>query len=52
MHTIGFCLGSRHSLNQKGVVLYKSASDQSSLTAGLESVLAESEDFNVSNFSN
>ncbi len=51
IHTIGFCIGSNHSLNQTGVVLYKSAADQKSLMDGLEAVLAESENFDISEFS-
>ncbi len=50
LHTIGFCIGGRHSLNQEGRVLYRSADNPEQLSAGLESVLAESETFAVSRF--
>lgn len=45
IHTIGFCLGEQHALNQPGITYYKSADDQTSLSQGLASVLAESESF-------
>jgi Ca-activated chloride channel homolog len=45
-HTIGFHIGERHSLNQKGRILYKAADDQASLERGLAEVLAEAEKFN------
>ena len=43
IHTIGFCIGSNHSLNQPGRTLYKAAQNPDELKAGLEDVLAESE---------
>jgi len=50
LHTIGFCIDGKHSLNRKGVTLYRSANDAEGLSAALEQVLAESPDFNVSSF--
>jgi len=50
IHTIGFCIGNRHSLNQKGRILYKSANDPASLQQGLEGVLAEAPAFSVGDF--
>jgi Ca-activated chloride channel homolog len=50
IHTIGFCLGDDHSLNQAGRVLYRSATDTAELRAGLGEVLAEAPSFDVANF--
>ncbi len=50
MHTIGFCIGSRHSLNRPGQVFYKAANDRQSLAEGFQSVLAESPDYAIVNF--
>ncbi|MBI5210581.1 MAG: VWA domain-containing protein [Elusimicrobia bacterium] len=50
IHTIGFCIGANHSLNQPGRTLYKTAQNPQELKAGLEDVLAESEKFDVSGF--
>ncbi len=50
IHTVGFCIGSDHSLNQPSKVLYKAANEPGELTKGLEDVLAESESFDVSTF--
>ncbi len=50
LHTVGFCINENHSLNQPGYTLYKAANDPQSLAAGLDSVLAESPDFNISDF--
>ena len=50
VHTIGFCIGTDHALNQPGKTYYKAADDPASLMAGLESVLAESPDFSVTSF--
>jgi uncharacterized protein (DUF58 family)/predicted small secreted protein len=41
IHTIGFCIGEKHSLNRKGITLYQEATDLTSLRQGLEEVLAE-----------
>lgn len=50
IHTIGFCIGEGHILNQDGRILYKSAMNAEQLNAGLESVLAETESFDVGSF--
>lgn len=50
LHTIGFCIGGNHSLNQAGLTLYKSANNPQELTQGLDSVLAEATDFDVDSF--
>jgi Ca-activated chloride channel homolog len=50
VHTIGFCIGSGHSLNQAGYTFYKSANNPEQLAMGLESVLAEAPDFVVTSF--
>ncbi len=51
VHTVGFCINDRHSLNNPGYTIYKSANDPESLMAGLDAVLAEAPDFSVSDFS-
>lgn len=50
LHTIGFCIGEDHSLNQKGRAYYKAANDPKSLEKGLSDVLAEVLDFSVNQF--
>ncbi len=50
IHTIGFCIGSNHSLNQSGRILYRSATDTAQLRAGLGEVLAEAPSFDVVQF--
>ncbi|MBI4425257.1 MAG: VWA domain-containing protein [Elusimicrobia bacterium] len=50
IHTIGFCVGQDHSLNQPGRTLYKTAQSPEELRAGLGQVLAESETFDVKAF--
>lgn len=50
LHTIGFCIGQNHSLNQPGRVLYRAADDYAGLRAGLEGVLAESPEFVPTSF--
>lgn len=50
IHTIGFCIGENHSLNQPGRTLYKAAQNPEQLRAGLEDVLAESASFDASAF--
>ncbi len=50
IHTIGFKIGRDHSLNQPDKILYKSAENYKELSKGLEDVLAESEDFLVTDF--
>lgn len=50
LHTIGFCLGEEHVLNQPGRVYYTAADSPEQLSAGLGSVLAEAPSFDVSDF--
>ena len=50
VHTVGFCIGNDHTLNQKGKTYYKAANDPESLVQGLGDVLAESESFSVASF--
>lgn len=50
IHTIGFCISDKHSLNQPGRILYQSATDVQSLQRGLDDVLAESPDFTAQQF--
>lgn len=50
IHTLGFCLGNEHSLNQAGRIFYKAANSQQELEQGLDAVLAESPTFDVTQF--
>jgi Ca-activated chloride channel family protein len=50
IHTIGYCIGSGHSLNQPGRTLYSTADSAASLSRELQAVLAEAETFDVSQF--
>lgn len=50
LHTIGFCIGDNHSLNQPGRVVYRAADNPTELAQGLAEVLAESPSFNVKAF--
>jgi Ca-activated chloride channel family protein len=50
IHTIGFCIDKNHSLNVEGKTLYKAANNPEDLAKGLESVLAEAQDFNLDSF--
>lgn len=52
IYSIGFCIGSNHSLNQPGHTVYKAADNPAELRQGLKEVLAESESFDESEFSN
>ncbi|MDQ7783723.1 MAG: VWA domain-containing protein [Desulfomonilaceae bacterium] len=52
IHTIGFCIGDKHSLNQPGRTYYRTAMDPASLRKGLQDVLAEAETFDVTDFGN
>lgn len=52
IYSIGFCIGSNHSLNQPGRTVYKAANNPAELQQGLQEVLAESESFDESEFSN
>jgi len=47
---IGFCIDEDNVLNQPGYIQYRTATDPKSLKESLQSVLAESVDFNVSAF--
>lgn len=48
--TIGFCIGEDHALNQPGRTVYKAADNPGALSAGLQSVLAESPVFDATAF--
>ncbi|MCP4134413.1 MAG: VWA domain-containing protein [bacterium] len=50
IHTIGFQIGAGHALNQPGKIYYKTANNFEELSQGLEKVLAEAEDFTVTDF--
>jgi Ca-activated chloride channel family protein len=50
LHTIGFCLGEEHVLNQPGRVYYMAADSPEQLSQGLGSVLAEAPAFDLSDF--
>jgi Ca-activated chloride channel homolog len=50
LHTIGFCIGTGHALNQQGRTVYRAANSGRELRAGLTEVLAESPDFALSRF--
>ena len=50
LHTIGFCLGEEHVLNQAGRVYYMAADSPEQLSQGLGSVLAEAPAFDVGDF--
>jgi uncharacterized protein YegL len=50
IHSIGFCIGEEHSLNQPGLTFYTAASNAEELQRGLQAVLAESTDFSRDNF--
>lgn len=50
VHTIGFCISENHALNVPGKTIYKAANNPKALADGLESVLAESPDFDLTTF--
>ena len=50
IHTIGLKIGTGHALNQPGKIYYKAAENLKDISSGLESVLAETEDFTVMDF--
>ena len=50
IHTIGFCIGKDHSLNQPGRTIYRTADNPAELRSGLGEVLAEAETFDVAKF--
>jgi hypothetical protein len=51
IYSIGFCIGTHHSLNQPGRTIYKSADNPAQLEKGLQEVLAELESFDELEFS-
>jgi hypothetical protein len=51
IYSIGFCIGTYHSLNQPGSTIYKSADNPEQLEKGLREVLAELETFDELEFS-
>jgi uncharacterized protein with von Willebrand factor type A (vWA) domain len=51
LHTVGFCIGADHSLNQEGQVIYQSADNPDELRQGLKDVMAEATTFNIDEFS-
>lgn len=50
IHTIGFKIGQGHALNQPGKIYYKAANNYEELSKGLESVLAEAENFTITTY--
>jgi len=50
LHTIGFCIGTDHSLNMPGRTVYKAADNPAALRQGLAEVLAEAERFDLASF--
>jgi Ca-activated chloride channel homolog len=50
IHTLGFCIGSGHSLNMAGKTLYHAANSVQELKSGLKSVLAEVPDYAATRF--
>lgn len=50
LHTIGFCISNEHSLNQPGRVNYRAVQDAKGLVESLEAILAESPQFDPSQF--
>jgi hypothetical protein len=50
VHTIGFCIGKEHVLNQPRYLSYQAADNVQALRQGLQDVLAESPAFTVSRF--
>jgi Mg-chelatase subunit ChlD len=50
LHTIGFCIGDDHSLNQPGRTVYRAADNPRALAQGLSDVLAEAPSFDVARF--
>jgi len=50
MHTIGFCIGSNHTLNRPGFTIYSAAANAAELNAGLSEVLAEAASYDVASF--
>lgn len=52
IHTVGFCIGEDHSLNQPGRTFYAAAESPEDLQQGLSAVLAEAPSFDSTTFQN
>ena len=50
LHTVGYCIGTNHALNQPGITVYTPANDLEELDRGLRAVLAEAPDFSAAAF--
>ena len=50
IHTVGFCIGETHSLNQSGRTFYAAADSPEALNQGLSAVLAESPSYDATSF--
>ena len=50
LHTIGFCIGTSHVLNQPRRSYYRAADNPEELSKGLEEVIAEAPSFDVTEF--
>jgi hypothetical protein len=50
IHTVGFCIGSDHALNQPGRTYYAAADSPEALQQGLSAVLAEAPSFDATTF--
>jgi Mg-chelatase subunit ChlD len=50
IHTVGFCIGDDHSLNQPGRTFYAAADSPEALQQGLSAVLAEAPSFDATTF--
>jgi uncharacterized protein with von Willebrand factor type A (vWA) domain len=50
LHTIGFCIGPKHSLNQPGRTIYNAADNPQQLRQHLSDVLAEAPSFAITGF--
>lgn len=52
IHTVGFCIGNEHALNQPGRTFYAAAESPEDLQQGLSAVLAEAPSFDATTFQN
>jgi len=50
IHTIGFCIGKNHSLNQPGKTNYFTAENANDILKGMRAALAEAQDFTIKKF--
>jgi Ca-activated chloride channel family protein len=50
LHTIGFCIGENHALNQPGRTYYRAADNPAALQQGLDEVVAEAPTFDLTEF--